>query len=159
MKIRSFSFVVILFLGLSSHVTFAFDKKDFYKTLASGSLGDIENQIVIADKLSLPEKEAYAGALLMKKAGLLKDKKKQLKLFKEGKTKLEHAITNNSGNCEFRLLRLIIQENAPQVLGYNKQINEDSTFITAKFNTLSPLLQVIARDYGKHSKNLKLPAD
>lgn len=159
MKIRSFSCVVILFLNLSSHVTFAFDKKDFYRTLASENLDDIENKIVMVIKLSLPEQEAYAGALLMKKAGLLKDKKTQLKLFKEGKTKLEHAITNNSENCEFRLLRLIIQENAPALLGYNKQIEEDCTFISEKYKNLPSLLKTIISDYSKQSEKLKLPGN
>ncbi|MFY9310720.1 MAG: hypothetical protein WAQ28_16865 [Bacteroidia bacterium] len=157
MKIRAVLLFVLL-LGLSSHVTFAFDKKDFYKVLASNALTEIESQFDAVKTLSLPERDAYEGALMMKKAGLQKDKKAQLKLFKEGKGKLEGAINKEPENCEFRLLRLIIQENAPSALGYNKQIEQDCTFIGENYKSAPSVLKTIIRDYSKQSQKLKLPA-
>ncbi len=133
-----------------------FDKKVFYKIIASENVSEIDRMITTVKTLSLPERDAYQGALLMRKAGLLKNKKQQLLLFKEGKAKLESTIINNEENCEFRLLRLIIQENAPAILGYNKQINQDCTFIRENYKSSPQPIQSIINDYSKQSKKLKL---
>ncbi|MES2590663.1 MAG: hypothetical protein V4608_02175 [Bacteroidota bacterium] len=133
-----------------------FDKQVFYKLLETGDSTQINNLLVSVKTVSQPDRDAYEGALLMRKAGLTKNKKKQLSLFKEGRLKLDDAILKNNENCEFKFLRLIIQENAPPILGYNKQINEDSTFIKKNYTATSALLQKVILDYSKKSKNLNL---
>lgn len=133
-----------------------FDKNEFYKILSSENLAQLEDMITIIKKVSLPDREAYEGALLMKKAGFLNNKKAQLSLFRNGKIKLDTIILKNKENCEFRLLRLIIQENAPPFLGYNKQIEEDCILIKKQISRSSILLQNIILDYSKKSKKLNL---
>ena len=164
MKPRINALVLICFTFVQVHAGVLsyspqFDKKAFYKAIESEDINLIEKTFNLVKALSSPDKGAYEGALLMRKSGLLKDKKQQLSLFKEGKLKLENAIKESPENCEYRLLRLMIQENAPPVLGYNKQIKEDAAFVAAKYTSLSPQLHVITRDYSKHSKNLELSAD
>jgi hypothetical protein len=164
MKLKFCTFFFLFFSFMKIHAGVfsycpAFDKKTFYKAIESENSNLIEEQFKPVKALSLPDRDAYEGTLLMRKAGLIKNKKQQLALFKEGKIKLESAIAQDSINCEYRLLRLMIQENAPSILGYNKQMKEDADFIADKFSTLSAQLQAIALDYSKHSKKLKLPAN
>lgn len=134
----------------------SFDKQVFYRVLSSGNLIQLNEQLVSIKSVPLPDKDAYEGALLMKKAGLIDNKKTQLSLFRNGKQKLESAILKKNENCEFRLLRLIIQENAPPFLGYNKQIEEDCLLIKKLFAGSAVLLQNIILDYSKTSPNLKI---
>lgn len=133
-----------------------FDKQAFYKTISSGNLIQLNEQLISIKTVSLPYREAYEGTLLMKKAGLLENKKTQLSIFRKGKLKLDSIILMNNENCEFRLLRLMIQENAPPVLGYNNQIEEDSLLIKKQFKSSNILLQNIILDYNKKSKKLDL---
>src|SRR5207342_1852191 len=57
-----------------------FDRSVFYKVMASGNANDIDAQINILDVSLVPEKEAYGGALLMKKSGLVIKAKDKLNL-------------------------------------------------------------------------------
>jgi hypothetical protein len=72
---------------------------------------------------------AYKGAIAASYANHIKQRDKKLYTFKEGRTSLEQAISNDSSNVEIRFLRLTIQSNCPKVLGYNKQITNDKNFI------------------------------
>lgn len=92
----------------------------------------------------------------MKKAGLVKNVKSKLKLFKEGHHKLEEAIEKDNSNIEYRFLRLIIQENAPDILNYNKDIKKDSAFIKENYKNLPVVVRDAIEDYSKKSKVLKL---
>ena len=149
-----FAFVFSLFslqegdLHRSQH----FDKQMFYKTMDSGNLLQVNDQFISIKTLSVPDRNAYEGALLMKEANLIQNKKIKLSLFKSGKLMLDSTIVNNNENCEFRFLRLIIQENSPPFLGYNKQISEDCKVIKKKFDGVPVLLQNIIRDYSKKEK-------
>ena len=133
-----------------------FHKQDFYKGMLSENLIEVNALFISTKTVSLPDRDAYEGALLMKKSDLIDNKKTKLSLFRTGKQKLDSTILENDENCEFRLLRLMIQENAPQILGYNKQINEDCILIKKKFSSSTVLLQNIILDYSKKSKKLKL---
>jgi len=133
-----------------------FDKQAFYNTISSGNLIQLNEQLISIKTVSLPYREAYEGTLLMKKSGLLENKKTQLAIFRKGKLKLDSLILMNNENCEFRLLRLMIQENAPPFLGYNNQIDEDCLLIKKQFKSSSILLQNIILDYSKKSKKLDL---
>lgn len=157
MKIYVFAFLFLLSLnsqGINVQKGQQFDKQVFYHVLANGDSIQVNNMIQSVKTVSLPDRDAYEGALLMRKAGLIKNKKRQLALFKEGRLKLDNTILKSNENCEFRLLRLIIQENAPPILNYNKQIKEDSAFIKMNYTTTSALLQKVILDYSKKSKNL-----
>jgi len=52
-------------------------------------LEEIDKELSGIEDLRSPGKEAYRGALLMKKAGLLKKPKDKLEEFKKGRTELE----------------------------------------------------------------------
>lgn len=148
-----FSFVVVQ--GKSQHQ--GFDKSAFYSVLASGNKDDIDAQLSIVKKSLMSEKEAYEGALLMKKAGLVTKAKDKLNLFKSGRSKLESSISKDSDNTEYRFLRLIIQEHASKIVKYRNELEEDSKLIYTNFKNLSKFLQQEIIDYSKKSKVLKTP--
>ncbi len=132
-----------------------FDKPTFYRILKSGTIDEINNETSLINASTLKNKDAFIGALQMKKAGLLKVPKEKLKTFKEGATKLETVLRSDTSNVEYRFLRLIIQEHAPKVTKYNKNIAEDAAFIKANYKKLSPDVEKILIDYSQTSKALK----
>jgi len=132
-----------------------FDKTVYYQILKSGSITEINNEISLIDASSLQNKDAFTGALMMKKAGLLKVPKEKLSNFKKGATKLETVLRADTSNVEYRFLRLIIQEHAPKVVKYSKNISEDAAFIKTNYKNLSPDVRKILIDYSQNSKALK----
>lgn len=128
-----------------------FDRAAYYKVIKDGSVDDIDKEITVVDGATIPEKEAYKGTLLMKKAGLVKKPKDKLAFFKEGRIKLETVIANNGTNTEYRFLRLIIQENAPRITKYRAQVEEDKEYIKKNFGSLTPTVQEVVKDYSKTS--------
>lgn len=133
-----------------------FDKSAFYHAMASDDLEEINEQINIVKSSSINEKEAYEGALLMKKSGLVSKAKEKLSLFKTGRIKLESSIKKEVNNTEFYFLRLIIQEHAPKVVKYNNNIESDSLQIRTNYKNLPPVVQQAISDYSKKSKVLRI---
>ena len=131
-----------------------FDKAGFYAAIASGKREEIDKELSIVTAAGIREREAYEGALLMRKAGLLPRAKEKLATFKSGYSKMENSIAKDSGNAEYHFLRLIIQEHAPKVVHYDKDRENDSRIVIRAFPTLSPVLQKAVRDYCPHSKLL-----
>ena len=132
-----------------------FDKSAFYSALAANDVNSINAQLNMVKTSSINEKEAYEGALLMKKAGLITKPAEKLSLFKAGRLKLEAAIKKDKENAEFSFFRLIIQEHAPKIVEYRNNINADVSTIRSNFKTLSPVVQQAIHDYTKKSKVLK----
>ena len=158
MNIKIFLNLLLLFfaLGLKANSPKAgFDKSAFYNAMAANDVNSINAQLDIVKTSSINEKEAYEGALLMKKAGLVTKAKEKLSLFKQGRLKLEAAIKKDKENAEFSFLRLIIQEHAPKIVEYRNNINADVSTIRSNFKTLSPVVQQAIHDYTKKSKVLK----
>ena len=131
-----------------------FDKYAFYSAMACNDMETVNNQLSKLKASSISEKEAYEGALLMKKAGMVTKVKEKLSLFKAGRLKLESSI-KIGGNAEFNFLRLIIQEHAPKAVDYRKDIENDVSVIRSNFKTLAPAVQQAINDYSKKSKVLK----
>lgn len=158
MNIRIILNVLFLFWGLNlvakSHKA-GFDKTAFYSAMAASDINLINNQLSVLKASSINEKDAYEGALLMKKAGLVTRAQEKLSLFKQGRLKLEAAIKKDKDNAEFSFLRLIIQEHAPKIVDYRNNIVTDSALIRLHFKTLSPIIQQAINDYSKKSKVLK----
>ncbi|MCX6225916.1 MAG: hypothetical protein NTV01_14380 [Bacteroidia bacterium] len=92
----------------------------------------------------------------MKKAGMVKVPKDKLNTFKSGDMLLEAEISKAPDNAEFRFLRLVIQESAPEILNYNKNLEEDGKCIISRYKQLEPFLQNYIAQYSKQSKVLKL---
>lgn len=156
-------FRTVLFLLLIFPVVTAFtgtrpraiDQADVYAAMAAKTVQELDVALAALENTQLAGKLAYEGALLMKKSGLLKGPSQKLKVFKSGREKLETAIRKDSGNIEYRFLRLMIQENVPKVVGYKKDIEVDSTLVVNAYKTLSPVLRRAIKDYSKISKILK----
>ncbi|HTR31239.1 MAG TPA: hypothetical protein VMH27_18335 [Puia sp.] len=130
------------------------DKPGLYAALASGKLEAIDKELTIVAASSIREKEAYTGALLMRKAGLLTYPREKLNIFKSGYISLEGALAKDSSNVEYHFLRLMIQEHAPRIVHYDKDREKDSRMIIQSFPTLPPALQKAILNYCPNSKLL-----
>ena len=136
----------------------AFDKSSFYKSMQSESSNEVDAVLNQLKTLDIPERDAYIGALTMRKAGLVGPPSKKLNTFKSGHKKLEAAIKKDTLNAEFRFLRLIIQEQAPGYLKYRGNIKQDSEYVRRSYKTLPDAVQQAIVNYSKKSKILK-PGD
>lgn len=123
--------------------------------MAADDLQSVNSQLAIVRSASINEKEAYEGALLMKKAGLVSRAKEKLSLFKAGRLKLEASIKKDNGNTEFIFLRVIIQEHAPKAVNYRSNLENDIAAIRSNYKSLPPVVQQAISDYSKKSKVLK----
>jgi hypothetical protein len=122
--------------------------------IESNDSAKINQQKILLKNLTIKEKQAYEGALLLKQAGIISNKKDKLDSFKSGKNKLENAIEKDSTNAEYRFLRLIMQENLPKILGYHKALEKDNIYIRKNFKTLSVVVQRAILNYSAQSKIL-----
>lgn len=134
-----------------------FDRSAFYQAMASTKVETVDNQLNAIKDAPKKDQQVYEGALLMKKAGLVSNSKNKLNLFKSGRNKLEAVLAKDSTNAEWRFLRLMIQEHAPKILNYRREIDKDSQFVSKFFKSLSPVVQQAVTDYSKKS-NVLIPA-
>ena len=107
------------------------------------------------EKTSLKGKDAYTGALTMRKSGLTKSGLEKLSYFKKGRRMLEASIKQDSLNAEYRFLRLMIQEHVPDFLNYHSKKKEDAIMIRESYTKLPSELQAIIKNYSKNSHILK----
>lgn len=148
---------LISFFSLSIASVFAqpgVNKSAFFNAMSSGNTQQIDVQLNALKSVSGTEREAFEGALLMRKAGTLTIPAKRLAMFKQGYKKLETAISKSPANVEYKFLRLMVQENAPRSLGYYKTINQDSKYVKDNFKTLPVATQTSVASYSKKSKAL-----
>lgn len=132
------------------------DKQTYYKALSSGEEESIDKVLAkLEDQKASSKISAYIGALTMKKAGYVKGVGGKLKTFKKGAGLLEDQIEGEPANTEYRFLRLIIQEHAPGILNYNKDIDNDKQAIVAGYHKLDAGLKGVIADYAKNSKVLR----
>lgn len=99
-------------------------------------------------------RDAYIGALLMKKSQFMATPKEKVEKFKEGAALLEGAIRKEPWNSEFRFIRFAIQENVPKIVKYSSNIAEDKAAIVKNFKNMDPTLKKVVRSYANSSKNL-----
>jgi hypothetical protein len=132
-----------------------FSRSAFYSVMQSGTLKEVDSEILIVHSISFLGEDAFLGTLLMKKAGLVSGPEKKLSLFKSGHKKLDSAILLDSLNTEFRFMRLMIQEHAPGILGYKGDLTKDKDYIRKTFRTLPDVVQQAVLTYSKKSGILK----
>ena len=155
---------IALLLFLVSPFLFAqqssqtFSRSSYYAAMAANKLELLTSQEGLIKQGDFPKKEAFEGALLMRKAGLLTKTQEKLSVFKAGHKKLESAISKEQTNPEYRFLRLMIQENAPKVVKYRDNIKGDGEFIKANYRQMPVETQKALVDYSKVSKVLT-PSD
>jgi hypothetical protein len=157
MKYKHFFAFVILLCSISARATVIlpkFDKEAFYAIIKTGNKDDINNEIALVIASSIPEKEAYEGFLLMRKAGLVTRPAEKLKLFKAGRIKLETAILDDGNNAEYHFLRLIIEEKAPKIVKYHNDMEADKQLLIKAYKNLPRVVQEAIADYSKNSKIL-----
>ena len=150
----------ILFFSLTG--TFAgaksvadkFERSVFYAAMKTGDLNAVNNQIEMVKAADINGKEGFEGALLMKKAGLLKRPKERLRFFKEGRIKLETALQASDDNTELHFLRLLIEEHAPKIVKYHSDLDKDKAAVIKNYKSLPPVVQHAVLDYAKDSKVL-----
>lgn len=73
--------------------------------------------------------QGYKGASTMIMAKHVFNPYSKIQYFNNGKVILEKAIQSDKNNIELRYLRYTIQRNAPSILNYNSNIEEDKTFL------------------------------
>jgi hypothetical protein len=132
----------------------SFDRSAFYAVMASGKMEEVNEELILLNSASISEKEAYVGALMMRKGGLVKIPAEKLKFFKAGRIKLETALLKDNSNGEYHFLRLTIQEHAPKIVRYRTELETDRQYIKKSFKNLSPVVQQAIIDYSKNSQIL-----
>jgi hypothetical protein len=91
-----------------------------------------EIQFIEKYKQSLdPSVLAYVVSVAMKQAEYSYNK---IKIFKTNKKKLNTLLNSNKSNIHLRYVRLVAQENAPSILGYDDYIMEDKAFLKKKLD-------------------------
>ena len=127
---------------------------DLYEQLSSENE---EGLTTLLEKIGEPgsnRETATKGVLLMKSAAFESGPGDKLSAFKDGRTLLENAIAKEPDNAEYLFFRLLIQENAPRILGYSDNIDTDVASITKSYSSLSEELKNAILAYSKTSKAL-----
>ena len=76
-----------------------------------------------------PSVKAYVTSLRMKQAEYAINPLTKLRIFRENKEELEALINESASNVHLRYVRLVTQENTPEILGYNQHLEEDRSFL------------------------------
>jgi hypothetical protein len=94
-----------------------------------------EIQFIEKYKQSLdPSVLAYVVSIAMKQAEYSYNPYYKIKIFKTNKKKLNTLLNSNKSNIHLRYVRLVAQENAPSILGYDDYIMEDKAFLKKKLD-------------------------
>ncbi len=132
------------------------NREAFYKAM-EGNKKDLVNAQLEELKTAPEEiRQAFMGAMLMKRASFSGSAGVKLRYFKQGHKMLESSIKEDPDNTEYRFLRLMVEEHAPGVLGYKEDIQEDCELIRKSYKTLPPDIQQFIVSYSKKSKFLNL---
>lgn len=141
-------FVVLLIFLCSSNAQ-KVDREKLFAALSGESVRLVEAELLKLENIG--GESAYVGALLMKKAGFEKGAGNKLRTFKRGAKILESEIEKHPESVEYRFLRLIIQERAPAILKYNKDIEKDKKALIIGYSGIEPELRKIIRNYADGS--------
>ena len=147
---------LLIVFFLSASPTYGSDRNAVYSALKGSSielLNEAVDSLLKTDTSSI--NNGYLGALYMKRSLFIHSVKQKMDSFKMGKELLETEITKSPNNVEFRFLRLIIQENAPPIVKYNKNIKEDGEFIYNNFGKIDKALQDEIIRFSAHSLHLE----
>jgi hypothetical protein len=154
-KVRIY-FTIILFAVFSSFDSIGKDRSSFFEVLSGKSEANIDKEIARLESESPTSlTKARRGALLMKKAEFVKGAGNKVKTFKAGAKLLEGEIAESPDNVEYRFMRLTIQEHAPGILKYNKNVQADKQLIISSFKKLDEDLKKVIRNYSEDSKIIK----
>jgi len=147
---------ILFVFAVNNHPPAALNRSAYYKAMAEDNKELVNAQLKELNSAPPELKDAFLGAMTMKKAGIGGSPTTKLHLFKVGHKLLEDAIVKDPKNAEFRFLRLMIQENAPGFLGYKNETEKDSEYIRKSYKLLPEEVQRAITNYNKKSKLLKL---
>lgn len=97
----------------------------------------ITNFLALSEKLNLnvAAEKGYRGVALAMYADIAEGVYTKLEYFNRGKDFLESAIKEQPHNAEIRFLRLTVQAEAPFMLGYSGEIEEDVEVVYKAFSS------------------------
>jgi hypothetical protein len=130
-------------------------KKDAYSDISSESETIITKQIAELKKQKTSDARALRAVFIMKSAQFEFAPWSKFSVFNEGKAMLEKEIKADYSNPEYRLLRLIIQENAPAIVGYSSSVEADAKLIKSSLAKMDTDAKAFALKYAKKSEALK----
>jgi hypothetical protein len=121
--------LIIFFFMLSTLSASVLDKvRNHFPEI--NSVEEAEFYLKLLENEKSPESQAYYAAMLFMKSKYVKFPLTKYKYFKKGKTALDQLIQENKTNVEMRYLRFVFQNEMPNFLNYNSDIQEDFLVIT-----------------------------
>ena len=154
---RLFFTAVLLCIVFNSNAQTVVSVRDmFYRASKSSDSADsLFNNFTSLNKTNDAFTIAYKGMSQLMVCYHSYNPYTKFKYFVKGKESLEQAINKDPQNIEFRFLRLSVQLNTPEFLGYYSNINEDKLAIFNGVKTLTDkdLLERIA-NYTFNAKRL-----
>lgn len=123
---------------------------------ANSSNENAKNFIALAEKKSSndPVISAYKSASKILEAKVTTEKNKRKSFVKSGATTLESLIASNPNNAELRVIRMSVQENIPKIVGYNKNLKEDKTFLINNYSKQNADLKSYIKQFAGQSKTM-----
>jgi len=123
---------------------------------ANSSIDNAKNFIALAEKKSSsdPIISAYKSASKILEAKVTTEKNKRKSFVKSGATTLESLIASNPNNAELRVIRMSVQENIPKIVGYNKNLKEDKTFLINNYSKQNADLKSYIKQFAGQSKTM-----
>lgn len=150
------SFVLMIsFLPAESSVNDDLGKLRSLYNFASENKTKAKELLTIAESRSVTNTlyQGYLGAGKILMANHATYPLQKWNLFKEGKNILEAAISTDRTNVELRYLRLTIQTNVPEFLGYSSNIDQDKKFLKSEIEQIADKeLKQIINNYFIHLK-------
>lgn len=133
--------IIFFFLGLLTTVNLSNDLATVREKYREASTSEetakkLHEDLISVSKNDIPVLIAYKGAVTTMMADYAQGIKNKKSFFKDGRELLEYATEKEPTNVEIRCIRLSVQENAPKITGYRKNIEEDKKFILDNYTSI-----------------------
>ena len=138
MKQASIAILILLIsFSVYSNET-AINLRNYYYAvcLDETSIQEFDNYLALNKDSKEVTVKAYQAVIYFLWADYYFNPIQKWKSFNKGRNMLDDLINSNSKNTELRFLRLTIQDNVPDFLGYNKHVTEDREFIQKNLSKL-----------------------
>lgn len=151
MKLYASLILLVTFLGSPELASI----RKMYPTVSKSEANAKEFSAKMADVSNNDETilVAYKAASILLNSKFEKKMQAKIDRFKEGAKLLETTIKSEPNNIEIRMIRLSVQENAPGITGYKKNIKEDKNFITNNYDDQSASLKEYLKNFILQSKS------
>ena len=122
----------ILFFYFTFFITIHSQEFIFYKTIQEDEQSILEKGL---KELSTYKNsmllQVYMGAIQAKLAQFERNPQQKISKFKQAVNQIESGIKKDPKNIEYRFVRYLIQENAPKILKYQSNLQEDKKIAPA----------------------------